>query len=286
LRSALIDNSTLTAIQRLLGVITVKDKNIIDSDILAFEQMVEAILFFDKIVCLDDYKPEFSPSRKEYFSEIQFVDPSIFDYDYFVKKASEVTENLVPKIQSGEIKSTEFKKYFDHLKIPMIFTWDISSSVYYLTQKILGNEIGVDIEKYGVLTSALYSEGYNINKSVVAQDLQRVELYDKSGRIDINRYKLISKEGHQVDAKFSKQFEFFVAGLNWLSLRTTIYLLLGEYFQSEVFLHPIRQGFSTNLLSTLYSVPYGKLLPIISAMNSETHNAISQINGELRDVID
>jgi hypothetical protein len=55
LRSALIDNSTLTAIQRLLGVITVKDKNIIDSDILAFEQMVEAILFFDKIVCIEDW---------------------------------------------------------------------------------------------------------------------------------------------------------------------------------------------------------------------------------------
>lgn len=235
--------------------------------------------FFDKIVCIDDYKPEFSPSRKDYFNEIQFIKPSVFDYDYFVRKASEVTEKFIPKIQSGEIESAEFKKYFDHLKIPMIFTWDISSSVFYLTQKILGNEIGIDIEKYGILTSALYSEGYNINKIGIEDDLQRFELYDKSGLIDIKKHKLISKEGHNVDAKLSKQFEFFIAGLNWLSLRTTIYLLLGEYFQSEVFLHPIRQGFSANLLSTLYSVPYGKLLPIISAMNNETHTAISQVKG-------
>jgi hypothetical protein len=75
------------AIQRFLGAIPVKNKNIIYSDILASEQMVEAILFFDKIVCFDDYKLEFSSSRNKYFTEIRFIDPAIFDYDFFVKEA-------------------------------------------------------------------------------------------------------------------------------------------------------------------------------------------------------
>ena len=40
---ALIDNSTLTSVQRILGKISIRDKEIVDSDISAFENLIQAI---------------------------------------------------------------------------------------------------------------------------------------------------------------------------------------------------------------------------------------------------
>lgn len=46
---AIIDNATLTAVQRLLGEIPIYNKHTIDGDILAFETFIQAILFHDDI---------------------------------------------------------------------------------------------------------------------------------------------------------------------------------------------------------------------------------------------
>ena len=63
MRFALVDNATLTAIQRLLGQIPVKNTYTIDGDILAMESLLQAILFYDEVVFLDDYKEQHRASR-------------------------------------------------------------------------------------------------------------------------------------------------------------------------------------------------------------------------------
>ena len=55
---ALIDNATLTAVQRIEGHILTKSKDSIDTDIVAFENYIQSILFYDRIVAVDDYIPE------------------------------------------------------------------------------------------------------------------------------------------------------------------------------------------------------------------------------------
>lgn len=61
----LIDNSTLTSVQRLLGEIQINNKNIIEGDILATENLIQSILFYDDILVIDDYKEEFKEERKK-----------------------------------------------------------------------------------------------------------------------------------------------------------------------------------------------------------------------------
>ena len=51
---AIIDNSTLTAVQRLMGEITIKDKNTIDGDILSLESFVQSVLFYDDIFYISE----------------------------------------------------------------------------------------------------------------------------------------------------------------------------------------------------------------------------------------
>jgi hypothetical protein len=62
-RTALIDHSTISAAQRLLGYIPTFDLSVVDADLVAFENFVEAILLFDGIVCVDDYKAEYKRRR-------------------------------------------------------------------------------------------------------------------------------------------------------------------------------------------------------------------------------
>ena len=67
MRFALIDNSTLTGIQRLLGQIPVKNTLTVDMDILCLENLIEAILFYDQVAFIDDYKPEYREQRAKLF---------------------------------------------------------------------------------------------------------------------------------------------------------------------------------------------------------------------------
>lgn len=59
----MIDNSTLTAVQRLTGKIPVYNRYSLDGDILAFEMLIQTILFFDDIYYVDDYKEKFRAER-------------------------------------------------------------------------------------------------------------------------------------------------------------------------------------------------------------------------------
>jgi hypothetical protein len=53
---ALIDNATLTAVQRVSGQIRVKNSDTVNGDLVALENLVQAILFYDELVCVDNYR--------------------------------------------------------------------------------------------------------------------------------------------------------------------------------------------------------------------------------------
>lgn len=67
---ALIDNSTLTSVQRILGKIPIRSKEIVDSDISAFENLIQAILFYDNLIAIDDYKKGLSRKAKKKISTL------------------------------------------------------------------------------------------------------------------------------------------------------------------------------------------------------------------------
>ena len=78
---ALVDNSTLTAVERLSGNVLTKSKDSTDTDIVALENYLQAILFYDRIVAIDDYIPKHRDSRIATFSNIDFLKKSDFNLD-------------------------------------------------------------------------------------------------------------------------------------------------------------------------------------------------------------
>jgi hypothetical protein len=70
---ALIDNASLTAFQRAVGDVVVKNPDTINGDLVAVENLVQAILFYDELICIDNYKEEHRAERIKKFDFIRFL---------------------------------------------------------------------------------------------------------------------------------------------------------------------------------------------------------------------
>jgi len=252
MRYALIDNSTLTGIQRLLGEIPVKNKSIVDNDIISFENYVQAILFYDNIICIDDYKDKYKKNRIDYFPNIRFISKDIFDYETFVKKANDVTKNISLEIRGGKISDNDFNAYFERLQMTFQFTWDMSASKFFLTQKmLLGNSI-LDQDHFTKLHSFIFKENneqYEVSSELINKT---PKLYDSRG----NEIYINPKNGNvsntDIGDGLSPQFQALVASLNWISQRTAFYVLAADYLYADLFIQPIRQSFLQNIIQRTY----------------------------------
>lgn len=278
MRYALIDNSTLTGIQRLLGEIPVKNTFIIDNDIIAFENYIQAILFYDEIICIDDYKSKYRENRKKYFPKIRFISKDLFDYKSFVDTANKVTENITLEIRGGKITDSDFKDYLDRLHMTFQFTWDMSSSKFFLTQKmLLGNTI-LDKERFSVLHSLLFKENNEQYEVTTPLKNKSPKLFDHRGnQITFNKDngKITSSAGED---GLSPQFQALVASLNWISQRTSFYVLAADYLYADLFIQPLRQSFLQNIIKRTYpSYNLGVFNDFRNSINNQTEDTLKNV---------
>lgn len=278
MRYALVDNSTLTAVQRILGEIPIRNKHIIDGDILALESLIQTILFYDKIVCINDYKEQYKNSRKIYFDKALFLEKKEFSYDVFLAKSKEITESIVPCIDGGKFSDSDFKPFLEQLKMNTIFSWNISSSIYYLNMKMLESVGGLNLPKYSKLVSMIMGELVDKNRMGSYDATNNAKLYDSKGKtIDLD-YELKDRNGIVLEQSgMSKQVKAFIAGLNWLALRTVFYTLVGKSLKADIVLHPIRNAFQYNTLHKIFNAHQSTFKPILDAMNGIANENINQI---------
>lgn len=257
---ALIDNSTLTAVQRIVGNIATKSRDSVDVDIIAFENYIQAILFYDRLIAIDDYIPAHVEGRKKYFSQINFINKNEFNLNDIENIATEKASQLRPKIKGGDFVNDDFKGLIELLQTHIVCTWDISSSVYHLTLKSLSND-NEDFMKYGNIAAAIFSElgdvagtGQKINGNV--------ELVDQYGSPIRQGYKIPgAKWGDgKSTGEASPAIKAFVASLIWLANRSIFYSLTAKYLQADTFLYPIRQAYQQYYISQAcnYGFDYAK----------------------------
>ncbi|MBB6612656.1 hypothetical protein H7F15_16560 [Pontibacter sp. Tf4] len=278
MRYALIDNSTLTGIQRLLGEIPVRNRAIVDNDIISLENYIQAILFYDDIICIDDYIEKYRENRTKFFPNIHFISKDLFAYNSFVKKAIEVTADIVLRINGGRITDKDFKDYFEKLEMTFQFTWDMSSSSYFLTQKMLLGNSALNQEQFSKLHSLLYNEKneqFEVQETLINKS---PKLYDSKGNeifIDNTNGKILNSH---VGEGLSPQLNALVSSLNWMSQRTAFYVLAANYLYADLFLQPIRQNFLQNIIRRTHPSydlgVFGDFRTSINNLSQETLNNI------------
>lgn len=282
MRYALVDNSTLTGIQRLLGQVPIKNKLVIDMDVLCLESLLQAILFYDRIIMIDDYKESYRVSRHKAFPELMPVGSDVLNLDQLLSSTQSIASNIVPCVEAGRFTDGDFKPFFELLKMHTTFTWDMSGSAYFLTQKILAGVGGVDVEKYSRLSSAIYSELLDRSRvDSVSGEGNSVTLLDHKGQPITSGYSIIDKNGESKSAGVPHLVAAFFDGLNWLAFRTIFYTLAANNLGVDLFLHPIRQAFQPNFLVKLNQEDPSVFKPLIDAMNDAANTSINTISGKV-----
>lgn len=275
MRYALIDNSTLTAVQRLLGDIPVRNTAIIDNDIVSFENYIQSILFYDYLICIDDYKRRYREKRRKSFPDIRFISTDMFDYNSFVIKANEITKDISLQVRGGKITDEDFKEYFERLNMTFSFTWDISSSHYFLTQKMLTKESFAPPDFFNTIHTQLFKENSEQYEVQAPLSKKAPILYDSKGnKIEIDPNLKITKN-RSVENGLSSQFQSMVSSLNWMSQRTAFYVLCADYLQADLFIQPIRQSFLQSIIKRIY--PGYKLGVFSDFRNSINNQSIETI---------
>lgn len=257
---ALIDNSTLTAVQRLTGQALTKSRDSVDTDIVAFENYIQAILFYDKIIAIDDYIPAHRNAKISSFPDITFLSKSDFNLDEIEATAAAKANQLQPKLQGGEFVNDDFKKLIELLQTHIVCTWDISSSVYHLTLKSLSDN-PQEFEKYRNIAASIFAE---LSDASDAGKRTRgdIELVDRFGKPIRRGYKVPgAKWGDGTSSgEASGAIKAFVASLVWLANRSIFYSLTAKYLQADTFLYPIRQTYQQSYISQTchYGFDYAK----------------------------
>lgn len=277
---ALIDNATLTAVQRLTGHAKSRSEDSTDGDIVALENLLQAILFYDDIVTIDDYKAEYKESRRKEFDFIRFVNPSELRLDEIEADARNEALSAIPTICGGEFVDADFRSFLDLLKVHMICTWDVSSSVYYLTMKMLGQPNSPEFDKYSNINASVFSELVDAGESD-ARLKRRLSLLDRNGKpIDPSNYYVPgAKSGDGKSGGVTGALEAFVAALGWLSYKTLYYLHSARFLHADTFLYPVRQAYQIHYMQKrgVYAHDFTKSVigRMTNAMNVDLHRIVS-----------
>jgi len=275
---ALVDNATLSAVQRIIGDISTKTDYSVDTDIVALENLIQAILFYDEILAIDDYIPKHREERVRSFPFIKFLKPEELNLNQIEATAEEKAKEIRPEIRGGEFVNEDFRKLLELLQTHIICTWDISSSVYHLTLKSLSDN-WEDFSKFGNLAAGIFCELIDI-KDVGGKTSSEVKLIDRFGK-PIDKGYLVPDarwgNGGTSSGEASDAIKAFVASLVWLSNRSIYYSLVSKYLQADSFLYPIRQAYQQIYISETcnYGFDYAKRL---------VQNFSSTLNKDLFDI--
>jgi hypothetical protein len=275
---ALIDNASLTAVERALGKIIVKNPDTINGDLAAVENFLQAILFYDDLVSIDNYKAEFAESRARDFSFVNFLAPDQYGLAEIDGLAKAEARAIRPEIKGGEFADPDFKELLELLKLSMVCTWDMRSSVYYLTMKMLGQPYTSEYDKYSELSTAIFNELSDVGET--------------KGRWSKD-VKLVSSEGHIFNSDefgkkssqyggMTKALEMFVAALNWLAYKSVYYSLAAKHLQADSFIHPIRHAYQLHWMKKTGAFGHDFTARLINNLSHKITNSISDVIGHGR----
>ena len=276
---ALIDNATLTAVQRLTGEALSKTDDSVDVDIVAFENFVQATLFYDRLVAVDDYIEAYRDARKAAFPEIAFLDKDGYKFTELEEVAGREASKLRPKIQGGEFVNQDFRNLIELLQTHIVCTWDINSSVYHLTLKSLSDN-PEGFSKYGNIAAAIFSELTDASESG-HRSSSDVELVDRYGQPITKGYLVPGAKwnnGGESTGEASAAIKAFVASLVWLANRSIFYCMAGRHLQADTFLYPIRQAYQQNYLSQTCNYGFDYARHIVNEFSSSVAESVIEIH--------
>lgn len=222
---ALIDNATVSGVQRALGKAKTRDAALLDIEQAALDRFVEAILFSERVIVPDNYKEQFTPARKALLSsfnvEFTTVDAPIDE------SINEIAGRLIgpwtEAFSEGSDKAL-FNKYLSQIEAFSTFIWEHSSSAFFLVFRAHG------VGKESPLIEALLASPKD----------------DELGQ----RLRIVAKDGQEVAwEKLSRHVQRMLSVMGWLGHQYIWYQVYGARHDLTYSPHPLREFFANDFMS-------------------------------------
>jgi len=277
LTNAVIDNSTLTAVERVLGRIPVACEYDLSGDLAAFEAYLVALLFYDNPSRIDDYKAEHSKERAAFFTDIGAVQFEDKAYGVLLNTARQLAENMFLKIHGGDLDDSIVSDFLKDIDLFVCPAWQMQSSDFYLRIRLLSDKTGVESDKYTPLMTAIFDQLSENNRTHSRPNWKK-ELIGSDGKIIKD-----SAGSDRKKRKIASDVNAFAASLNWLALRSVFYAICSEHLGATAICHPIRSDFLaqfyTSRLNSMRSDGRAAVLKYFQSTALSTVNASNELIG-------
>ena len=222
--AVLIDNSTISSVQRALGLASISEPALLDVEHTSLGRFCEAVLFQDRILIPDNYKAELTAQRKK------LLDYPIFEYlpvseqedQAFLEVANSLSSVWTEAFQAGT-DSGLFSKYFSQVRAFSHFIWEHSSSDFFLVFRALG------IDKESPLIEAVLASPGN----------------EAAGR----SLEILGTDGLPVGwEQLSRHVQRMLSVLGWLGNQYVWYQVLAANVGHAYLAHPLRDFFAHDFM--------------------------------------
>lgn len=239
----LIDNATLSGVERLLGRSKTLNLYNKDNDIACFEKLLTAILFSDKIYAVNDYKEAYKRKRIENFSFVEFMNVDEAECKEASADGADFAKSMLFSFE-GSTPAGDAAKFFESLRIDPQMRWDVFTSSEYLTLSLLTEDTR-DASYEGSVTAAFANEVADMNSTTAdGAALPRLAV-NSSLMADLGEVVQVFRAGNPnyVGMGHKNILEKIVFGYGWAAERSRFYARIAGQRDMEVALSPLRDAF-------------------------------------------
>ncbi|MBC8790421.1 MAG: hypothetical protein C6Y20_02330 [Tagaea sp. CACIAM 22H2] len=282
-RLVLVDNATLSGVERITGVSQIMNLNYVDNDILCLEKLVTAILFSDKLLGVDDYKDEFRAGRLKNFDLIGFIKIDQAAYSSLATDAAQFARSMTFSFE-GSKPAGDVVRFFEALRINPQLRWDVWVSSEYLTLSYL-----VENPKYASYETSIDSMFRNegVDREVVAAETNHRPALNIAGRPDIKDVKEFvhalasnNPQYKREDAKSALARLLF--GYGWAAERSYFYNAVAHKEGADAYLAPLRDAFCESCCRIDHPSQLTGLLEALKAKSQQALSSILEPTGRAR----
>jgi hypothetical protein len=243
-RLILVDNATLSGVERLTGESKTLNLNNIDNDILCLEKLITAILFSDAIIGVDDYKDRFRSQRLKKFDFINFLNIEAQAYNALARDAADFARSMVFSFD-GSKPAGDVVSFFESLRIAPQLRWDIFVSSEYLTLSFLVKDTR-DVRYETAIDSVFRNESADSNAALAGEKFSLAVSVERHP--EITDIKALVQAFASGNADFSGQasrslLNRLVFGYGWTAERSHFYNAVASMKEADAFLAPLRDAF-------------------------------------------
>lgn len=225
--TAVVDNATVSSVQRALGQAQIRDRALLEIEHTALDRFVEAVLFADRVVVPDTYKEAFTPARKRLLSKfgVEMLPVGAPESHSLNEIAHCLTAPWTEAFVEGSERAL-FSRYFGQVEAFSNFIWEHASSSFYLVFRAHGHG------KDSPLIRALLASPSD----------------DSLGR----RLRIIARDGGEVAwDDLSRHVRRMLAVMGWLGHQYIWHQAFAAQHELTYSPHPLREFFAHDFLTRL-----------------------------------